>query len=404
MKPLRVAIVTRRFWPLLGGPEKILANLAAELLARGIHATILTARWQAAWPEELRFQDVPVVRLSPPPQSRWTTLAYARSLGRWLRRQAERFDLVYVSQLRYEAHAALGAARQMPVVLRADRVGRSGDCLWQLDAPCGRRIKRRCMGAAGFVGPTRAAQRELEAAGYPRAKIVYLADGVAIPPPRTPQAQAAARALWAETHPALQLPAQARLALAVGHFAVGPELDRLLAAWRPVADGMLAARLWLVGPTTDRDAVRRHIERLHLAGRVVAAGAFDQLGELLAAADLLVAPAHEGAHVTLLEAMAAGLPVVAAATAANRSVLTDAQEGLLVAADEPAALSAAIARLCREPELAARLGRAARARAEAEFSLASMADQHVTWFQQLCSDRESSRSSPRSTAQGPKSN
>ena len=331
-------------------------------------------------------------------------LAYPRSLGRRLRRQAKRFDLVYVSQLRYEAHAALWRARQMPVVLRADRVGRSGDCLWQLDAPCGRRIKRRCMGAAGFVGPTRAAQRELEAAGYPRAKIVYLADGVAIPPPRTPQAQAAARACGPKPIRRCNCPPRP---VWPWPSATLPWAPSWTACWPP--GGRWPTACWRRGcgwsvPATDRDAVRRHIERLHLAGRVVAAGAFDQLGELLAAADLLVASAHEGAHVTLLEAMAAGLPVVAAATAANRSVLTDAQEGLLVAADEPAALSAAIARLCREPELAARLGRAARARAEAEFSLASMADQHVTWFQQLCSDRESSRSSPRSTAQGPKSN
>ena len=150
MKPLRVAIITRRFWPLLGGPEKVLANLAAELPARSVHATILTARWQSSWSAELLFQDVPVVRLAPAPQGRCNTWRYLRSLARWLRSQRERLDLVYVSELRQEAYAAIGAVQGVPVVLRAERVGRRGDCLWQIDAPGGRRIKRRSMAAAGW--------------------------------------------------------------------------------------------------------------------------------------------------------------------------------------------------------------------------------------------------------------
>ncbi len=404
MKPLRVAIITRRFWPLLGGPEKVLANLAAELPARSVHATILTARWQSSWSAELLFQDVPVVRLAPAPQGRCNTWRYLRSLARWLRSQRERLDLVYVSELRQEAYAAIGAVQGVPVVLRAERVGRRGDCLWQIDAPGGRRIKRRSMAAAGMVAPTRAAQRELQAAGYPRQRIVYLADGVPLPPPRTPATQAAARALWAETHPALQLPEHALLVVALGPLPSGEELDHLLAAWRTIAGQFPRGRLWLAGPAADRPAVQQQIQRQQLAGRVVAAGAFDQVDELLAAADLLLVPSPEGDHVTLLEAMAAGLPIVAADAADHRAVLADGQEGLLVDAADAAALSAAVARLAQDAELAARYGHAARSRAAAEFSLARMADQHVTWFQQLCTDRESSISSPRSTAQGPKSN
>ena len=63
--------------------------------------------------------------------------------------------------------------------------------------------------------------------------------------------------------------------------------------------------------------------------------------------------------------MAAGLPIVAADTTLNRSLLADQQEGLLVPADD-AALAAAVARLYREPPWAVRLGGAARARAQAE--------------------------------------
>ena len=70
-----------------------------------------------------------------------------------------------------------------------------------------------------------------------------------------------------------------------------------------------------------------------------------------------VAPCAEGSPVAVLEAMAAGLPIVAADAAANRSLLADGREGLLVAADDAAALGGRIAGLCREPGPGRRLGR-----------------------------------------------
>ena len=385
MKPLRAAIVTRRFWPLVGGPERMLANLAAALRPRGVEATIVTVRWRNAWPARPLFGDAPVVRLEPPPLGPWNTLRYMRALAGWLRRHGEDFDVVYVSQLQQEAYAALRAVRRrMPVLLRAERVGRRGDCLWQIEAPCGRRIKRECMAAAGVAAPNRAVQRELEAAGYPRDRIAYLPYGVALPPPRTPLAQAAARCALADAHPALQLVDRATLAVAIGAQRPDEGLDRLLTVWRTFAAHWPGAKLWLVGPTPDRRGVEEQIERRQLAGRATVVGAFDHLDDLFAAADLFVAPSPHGSPVALLEAMAAGLPVVAAATAANRSVLTDQEEGLLVPEGDAAALLAGIGRLSADRDLAARLAAVARSRVEAEFSLAAMADQHVTWFRQAC--------------------
>jgi glycosyltransferase involved in cell wall biosynthesis len=232
------------------------------------------------------------------------------------------------------------------------------------------------------VAPTRAAQRELEAAGYPRRRIEYLSNGVAIPPPRTPQTRAAARDLLAETHGSLRLPEGALLAVCVSGLQQGQGWEQLLAAWRPLAGHVPQARLWLAGPAPMRQAIQQQIERLQLGGQVLLTGVFDRLDPLLAAADMLVAPSPEGSPVALLEAMAAGLPVVAVDAAANRSLLAHDKEGLLVAPDDTAGLLTAMARLYKEPDLATRLGQAARARAEAEFSLATMADRHVTCFQQ----------------------
>ena len=141
MKPPRLVMVTRRFWPLSGGTEKTLARLAAALAARGCPTTILTARTQAAWPAAIRFGDVPVVRLSPPPEGRWNTWRYA---ARWPAGSAATGRLR--SGLRLDAARGSGrgdgGGRQRPVVLRPGRIGRYGDCFWQIEAAGGRRIKR----------------------------------------------------------------------------------------------------------------------------------------------------------------------------------------------------------------------------------------------------------------------
>jgi glycosyltransferase involved in cell wall biosynthesis len=385
VKPLRLVFVTRRFWPLIGGSEKALGNLAVELAGRGCRVTILTARWRPNWPARITFHEVPVVRLPPPAERGWRTFRYMRALARWLTQNQDAYDLVYVWGLKHEAYAALRAVGQrVPVVLRAEKAGRHGDCLWQIEAGCGQRIKGRCMKAAAFVGPSRAVHRELQAAGYPRPRIQFLHDGVAVPPPRSPKIKAAARAVLGEAHAALEAPHWAPLALYAGPLHAAQGLKHLVAAWGQIVARWPHARLWLAGDGPDRAALQAQIEAMNLGHRVALVGVFDTVDELLSAADLFVLPSLEGDEcLALLEAMAAGLPIVAGDTPGNRDVLSDGREGLLVPAADAGALSAAIARLFQQRDLAAQLGAAARDRAAAEFSLAEMADAHVTLFERL---------------------
>ena len=64
MTPLRIAMVTRRFWPLVGGAEMVMANLSQQFLEQGARPVILTAMWDPAWPTGLVHREVPVVRRS----------------------------------------------------------------------------------------------------------------------------------------------------------------------------------------------------------------------------------------------------------------------------------------------------------------------------------------------------
>ena len=147
--------------------------------------------------------------------------------------------------------------------------------------------------------------------------------------------------------------------------------DALLAVRRLVDEGMDVAYT-IIGPEADGGAARHAVRDLGLDGRVRLAGPvpWDQIGAHIAGADLLVhSSLSEGIPNVVLEAMATGRPVVATDVGGMNEAVTDGVEGALVPTSDPAALAAAIAGLA-DPERRARLGRAGRARIEADFALA----------------------------------
>lgn len=381
----RLVLVTRRFWPLVGGAERAMANLATELAARGLEVTVLTARWEPHWPAEIAYREVPVVRVPQASVRYWGTLQYMRAVRRWLRENPDRYDLVCVSMLKHSAYATLReVVGRVPVVLRAAGGGRSGDCIWQLEARMGARIKRRCMRADAFIAPSHTIQRELVAAGYPRARIHYLPNGVRIPPPVDDEAKRRARMALATANASLVLPDQAPLAVFTGRIDAAKGLAELVAAWRTVADRRRDARLWIVGDGPFESDLRRQIEAENLSSRVVLTGIFDDVSDVLAAADLFVLPSHEeGMSQSLLEAMAAGLPTVASDIVGNRSLLDDGREGRLVPPRRADTLAAAILAMIENPADAAELGAAARQRVSREHSLERMADDYLAVFERV---------------------
>jgi glycosyltransferase involved in cell wall biosynthesis len=94
---------------------------------------------------------------------------------------------------------------------------------------------------------------------------------------------------------------------------------------------------------------------------------------LLSRASLFVLPSlSEGISLTILEAMACGLPVVATNVGGNPEVIEADRTGLLVPAGDPAALAQGILRLVAHPDEAHRMGRTGRRRAEAHFDVRKM--------------------------------
>ena len=144
-------------------------------------------------------------------------------------------------------------------------------------------------------------------------------------------------------------------------------------------------QLAIAGDGPEREKLTLLARDLGIADEVAFLGFRDDAVRLYAAADMFVLSSiTEGMSLSMLEAMAAGLPVVATDGAGgNSQVVREGETGLLVAPRDPAALAAAICRLSTDAGLRARMGAAGRARVEQHFSLRTTTRRYLAVYERL---------------------
>ncbi len=144
-------------------------------------------------------------------------------------------------------------------------------------------------------------------------------------------------------------------------------------------------QLVLFGEGPMRKSLCREAARLGVSGHVHFPGFRPDIPQLLAAFDIILQPSlSEGLSISLLEAMAAGRPVIACNIQGNREVIRHGETGLLVPPADSAALSDAIAKVLSDPAAAKTMGRNAAIECRARFSQERMVEQTIAIYDRVC--------------------
>jgi glycosyltransferase involved in cell wall biosynthesis len=180
-----------------------------------------------------------------------------------------------------------------------------------------------------------------------------------------------------ETRPLVLTPA--RLDAQKGH-------DSLLKAVQQVPE----ATFLLAGEGPERERLEASAAQLGIVDRVRFLGRREDVPELLAACDVFALPSlYEGSSLAVLEAMAAGIPIVSSAIGGTEELIDDGRSGLLVAPGDPDALAAALRRVLGDGELRKRLAARARERVEAGLTREAMATRVEGVYRELLGETAS---------------
>jgi glycosyltransferase involved in cell wall biosynthesis len=193
----------------------------------------------------------------------------------------------------------------------------------------------------------------------------------------------------AEARVQLGLPAEGQVIGWVGRLSREKGADVILEAFSLMSDG--AARLAVVGGGPEEAALKAQAERLGVADRVNWVGVVPEVGRLYAAFDWFALSSRtEGTPIALFEAMAAGTPVVATSVGGVPDVISS-EEGLLVPAEDPAALARALDVVLADRMGASARAEAARRRLETEFSVFRWVEAYDAVYRQALADRGGGR-------------
>lgn len=353
-------------WSLqMGGAERVVADLARHLDRRLFRPLVCCLNFKGRLAEALEADGVPVFALDKRPKLDLRVLV---RLVRLMRR--ERVDVVHTHLWTSAFWGRLaGALARVPVVVITEH---NLDTWRRAPHLLADRLLGRVTDDWVFVS------REVEA--FYRARLALPAgrghvvhNGVDVAPfTRRPDA-AAVRAR-------MGLPAAARVAGVVGRLEARKGHRFFLDAMRRVVDRAPGTIGLIVGEGREKEALLAQRDALGLGDAVRLVGYWPDLAEAFAALDVFVLPSlMEGHPLAILEAMAAGKPVVATDVGGNGEAVQPDVTGLLVPPADPAALADAILSLLAEPERSLALGEAGRRSLDRRFSLeaAVRANEHL---------------------------
>lgn len=221
----------------------------------------------------------------------------------------------------------------------------------------------------------------VESSVFPAERVTVVWNGIDVKAFAAPPGD---RAAW---RAALGISSTARLATTVCRLYKPRDFPTLIAAFAQARQACPDAHLLIVGDGPDRPAVETLVAQHDLAAAVTLTGWRTDLPAVYAASDLytLTTWGWEGLPLTVLEAMAAGLPVVGTRAGGFPEAVVENVTGILAERRSVASLADALQRLLQDAPLAAQMGAAGRARARRHFAVEGMVAKIAAQYDRLLS-------------------
>ena len=358
-KPKRLAIITRRFWPVSGASELAVGRLATAIHEAGHTVEIFTISWQKTWPSNLHFGEVPVRRLPKKSTSGpWRSLRAIRPLSRYL----VDFQPDGILAFGYDDQTWLAAkafSDQLPFVVRMD------SHLLEPERSRANNTTRQAqvleMATSLLVDCQKTAD-ELERRRPDCCSKIQIAPEIinsAQPDQRTPARQNAARNALSDAHPVLSIETDQPLVVCAAPLNHDGGMLDLVRAWPAVLEQHPKARLWIVGDGPAGETIWDAINELGLVYSVIMPGFFDDLSEVLLAADVYVHPLrHAGYDSRLVEALLSGICCLGSPATQQEGLIQHDETGLIADPGQTASFSKSLIEILRQPNLRQRLGHA----------------------------------------------
>ena len=372
---VRVCLASALYRPAVGGEERHTELLAGALTRAGHSVCVATQRIAGARRRETT-DGVRIERaIRPISFGPCFGPSYVATLGWFLLRHRGAFDILQATYLYWDAVVAalLKPVLRSRLVVRIVMGGPGGDTerfrgmrFWPLTSRFDGTTLRRLVALVirrgdAFIVLNAETRAELLELGASPEKCHVVPNGIEV------------ERFAGNTAPVIRegprrLVCVARLAQQKGHDILLRALPAVRAAAGPIA-------LTLLGDGPERAALQSLAAALGVAETVRFGGVVPDVAPYLAGAAAFVLPSrYEGMPLALLEAMAAGVPVVASAVPGNRQVVRDGVDGLLVPPEDPQALAAGIVRVLTDRDMAARLAATARISVANRYSVGTMAN------------------------------
>jgi glycosyltransferase involved in cell wall biosynthesis len=363
------------------GAEKQLTMLATRLPRDQFEVEVCALTRGGPFEAELRAANVPVHVLG---KRLKVDLVAAWKLRRILRRG--RYDIVHTWLFAANWHGrALAILQGIPIVVASER------CADEWKGTMERTIDRILAPRTdAIVVNSKAVLDHYQGQGIDASKLTVIPNGIACDTPPASDRLAVRREC--------EVPADAQVLGFVGRL--WPQKRVRDAIWATEVLRNIKPNLYLliVGDGPERRDLIEFTERIQVSHRVRFLGLRDDVQRLLGAMDIFVMPSQfEGMPNAVMEAMRAGLPVVASNIAGNSELVVEGETGLLYPVGETKALSVCLNRLLEDNVLRSKLGAAGQRRVQEEFTIEKMVDAHVRLYHDLASRRSAVPSRTHST-------